>query len=435
MLRNILFFFCALLYISSTAQQPPLRHFCGNELLIDAAEHRMPGYRQAVEAAFTMAKNRQAQIADDTTIYTIPVAFHIVWNNPAENVGDSVIHSQMDVLNEDYRRLNADAINTVPVFDTVAADAHIQFSLHSIHRLQTTSTFDFSNGFPDSEIKYTANGGHDAITPNRILNIWIVNLQPSLTGQIFGYSYPPDSMTNWDMGTAAPQREYDGVVLDYRCVGRNNPNPIYSGSQRLAIAGRTATHEIGHYLGLRHVWGDNPTAGGTTNNCLQSDGIDDTPFCNAATDFDCNLSNNTCHQIETYYHRDVSDMVQNYMDYSSETCSNLFTRGQASLMRGVLADQRQGLLITTAIQEVNDDLTLSIFPNPTTGLLTITFGSGLSADASINLYNALGQHVPFIRSQTNKSLLIDMSALPEGIYMADIQSRGNNIAKRIALKR
>ncbi len=418
--------------------QGQARVLCGNEFLPNIMEQHFPGYKNAVNASFERAKAHRNLTAAgaDTTIYTIPVIFHIVWNAPAENLDDSIIMSELQVINEDYRRHNADSVNTISYFDSVAGDARIQFVIHDIRRVQTTATFGISlSGLPDSLIKQTANGGDDAIDPDHFLNIWIVNIQSSFFGQLLGYSYPPDSLNNWPTGSIAPYKGWDGVVIDYRCIGRNNPNPLVFSGQTLVIKGRTGTHEIGHYLGLRHIWGDGSTFG--PNDCLQSDGIDDTPFANTQSNFDCATTRNTCTQIEPYYGADAPDMVQNYMDYSSESCMNLFTKGQVALMRGSLADQRQQIVsgYSTGIASVKAETTVSIYPNPTTGVVYVPFAESRNPYSSIEVYNMLGETIGTMPIETAGAVKLDLSNMPNGIYTLDIVKNGQHYAKRAVVSK
>lgn len=424
--------------LTSMAQNQP-RVLCGNEFLPNIMEQRIPGYKNAVNAAFDRAQARHKALASagpDTTVYTIPIIFHIVWNAPAENLDDSIIMSQLQVLNEDYRRLNADRANTISYFDSVGGDARIQFVIHDIRRVQTSATFSMSLfGLPDSMIKQTANGGDDPVDPDHFLNIWVVNIQASFFGQLLGYSYPPDSLSSWPSGSNAPVKGYDGVVIDYRCIGRNNPNPLVFSGQTLVIKGRTPTHEIGHYLGLRHIWGDGATFG--TNNCMQSDGVDDTPFANTQSNFDCDTTRNTCTQIETYYNADAPDMVQNYMDYSSESCMNLFTKGQVAVMRGVLADQRQGLVsgFSTGIATVSEQALVSVYPNPSTGIVYVSYAESKDPYSAISVYNMLGENVGISAIETAGAVKLDLSALPNGIYTIDIVKQGQHFARKVLVSK
>ena len=157
----------------------------------------------------------------------------------------------------------------------------------------------------------------------------------------------------------------DGVALDFRVIGRNNPNPVAipGGVGNLVVRGRTACHEIGHYLGLRHIWGDGGLLG--PNDCNQSDGINDTPFASAQSPFDCDTTRNSCPKVETFYNLDMPDLIENYMDYSSEDCMNMFTQGQVAMIQSVLAGPRKGLV---AVSSNNSSGTAEaepqLFPNP-----------------------------------------------------------------------
>ncbi|MBS1686374.1 MAG: T9SS type A sorting domain-containing protein [Bacteroidetes bacterium] len=423
----------------AAAAQSQHRIFCGNEYLPDLTEQHHPGYKDAVQQAFDRAKNHSASRATNAVTYTIPIIFHVVYGTAAENLDDSILQSEIDVLNADYSRTNADAINTISYFDSVGADTHIQFTLHSTVRVQTSNQFtlDLFTGLPDSLIKFSAAGGDDAIDPDHYLNIWVVNLQPSLFGQLLGYSYPPDGLPNWPTGqsSAAPQPGYDGVVLDYRTVGANNPNPINFSGMNLVIRGRTGTHEIGHYLGLRHIWGDGATFG--TNDCQQSDGIDDTPFANTQSNFDCDTTRNTCSQIEAYYGANAPDMVQNYMDYSSEECMNLFTKGQAALMQNTLEINRPMLATKSYPLAVSEAAatTVAVYPNPTTGIVYVRSAESTDAATTVVVYNMLGETMGVNMVTQAGALKLDISSLAGGVYTIDIVKNGAHTTKKVVLSK
>ena len=176
-----------------------------------------------------------------SNVITIPVVVHVVYYNSNENISDQQIFSQIDIINEDFRRLNADTINTPSAFQSVAADTEIEFCLASedpngntttgITRTATSqSSFSTNDG-----VKYSSSGGVDAWNTSEYLNIWVCDL----SGGLLGYAQFPG-------GTASS----DGVVCDY----------AYFGNMGTATSpydqGRTLTHEIGHWLNLRHIWGD-----------------------------------------------------------------------------------------------------------------------------------------------------------------------------------
>lgn len=255
-----------------------------------------------------------------TGVINIPVVVHVVYNTPEQNISDEQIFSQIEVLNEDFRRLNANADNVWPQ----AADTEFTFSLATrdqfgnatcgITRTQTNITaFDPTTVLGQSIIRITSEGGKDAWANEEYLNIWVGNLQGSIRGYA---SYP---------GSTIPER--DGAVVDYKNFGRiGTLEPNYD-------QGRTATHEVGHWLGLRHLWG--PDFG--NNECGWDDDITDTPNAGSPS-FGCDIGKQTCGS---------TDMVQNYMDYSYDACMNLFTQGQKTWMRDALEYYRSKILTST----------------------------------------------------------------------------------------
>ena len=134
------------------------------------------------------------------------------------------------------------------------------------------------------------------------------------------------------------------------------------------IRGRTVTHEVGHYLGLRHIWGD--------GDCNEQDGVADTPNADAESNFDCDDTKNTC--TDNIGGVDLPDMIENFMDYSSETCQNSFTQGQIDIMRSVLENERDSLIDNGVLSIPNNNTILkpsvSIYPNPTTNSFSVDFG-------------------------------------------------------------
>ena len=246
------------------------------------------------------------------TVITIPVVVHILYNTDAQNISDEQIHSQIQVLNEDYRRKNADASNTPSEFLAVAADTEISFCLANVDPngfmttgITRTPTANSSFGI-DNQIKQSQLGGKDPWNTATYLNIWVGNLE----GQLLGYAQFPG-------GTAST----DGIVINYQNFGTIGT----------AIApfdlGRTATHEVGHWLNLLHIWGD----GG----CGVDDGVSDTPLASGANidSAPCvHPSKNSCTETSG---PDLPDMFQNFMDYSDDACMNLFTLGQKHRMRSL----------------------------------------------------------------------------------------------------
>lgn len=406
---------------------------CFSKEAIDFQEQHVPGFKVHVDEQFQLAKQWSQQNEPRRSTYTIPVVFHIVYNTAAENLADSVIYSQLQRLNEDYARLNADTSNMRSEFDPVAGATQIQFMLAQIDpngdptsgitRTQTaTTTFgDFNLFFGDfttvETVKSTADGGIDPWDPTHYLNIWICDM--SINGQpvLLGYASPPAGLPNWPVGST-PDIE-DGVVLQYQCVGGNNPNSL--GIPNYDVLGRTATHEVGHYLGLRHIWGD--------GDCTMDDGVDDTPDATDASQQDCNLNSNTCN-ADVDGHGDLHDMVENYMDYSAETCQNSFTQGQAALMHGVLENQRYDLVHNNpaGLSELNP--VVACFPNPAQQQLTI------QSDQTMKKLSLTDLNGKIVREQAAGTSVTTMNldGLQKGVYLLHITHDNNRISQQRIVK-
>lgn len=338
-------------YSYASAQIKP----CYTDEYVHYLNQQHPGFKQAMQDQFNQAKahanskavHRSTQATAPDTIYRIPVVFHVVYKTAQENVHDSLLYSQIRVLNEDYRRLNSDTSNTRAIFKNRAADIGVEFYLATIDPngnlttgiTRTATTASFGGGFipnPNDldKVKSSAQGGKDAWDTDKYLNIWVCNTG----GSILGLAYPPTAAPNWPSGSTASQDKW-GVVLSYEVVGYQNPRAV--GQLSIANRGRTAVHEVGHYLGLRHIWGDAGFFGSVDCDLTKDDGFDDTPHMGSnSQQTGCNFTKNTCTNGET---PDEPDMVENYMDYSTESCQNMFTQQQANLMRSMIVIGRPHL--------------------------------------------------------------------------------------------
>ncbi|MCX2740631.1 M43 family zinc metalloprotease [Pontibacter anaerobius] len=286
-------------------------------------EQKQQQVQQAVQE--TLQQKRQWQNLRTVTTITIPVVFHVLYDKEEENVSGEQILSQLAVLNADFRRRNADAVNTPSYFAPYAADTRIEFCLATIDPngdpttgITRTQTYRTEFNYITDYIKKSANGGTDAWDTNRYLNIWIGDIKDN----VLGYASMP--------GATLPH--LDGVVLHYAAVGAAPANKFDSPYN----LGRTATHEVGHWLGLSHIWGEDDAS------CSDSDGIDDTPNqesyttdCTGAIEVSCGNG-------------PYGNMYQNYMDYSNDACMNLFTHGQAAYMNAVISTSRSQLLYSLA---------------------------------------------------------------------------------------
>ena len=274
---------------------------------------------QAVLFAARQASQAQRSNAAVGVGVTIPVVVHVVYNTAAENISDAQIQSQIDVLNEDFHKLNADAGSVPAAFAGLAADPGIQFVLakrtpaglatSGIERKSSTTK---SWGTAD-KIKKARTGGLDAWNSSQYLNLWV----GTIGGGILGYAQFPG-------GAAAT----DGVVI----------SPVYFGRTGTVTApynlGRTASHEVGHWLNLNHIWGDDSGA------CTGTDNVTDTPNQGAQ-----HYGKPTFPQVSCS-NGPNGDMFMNYMDYVDDNAMFMFSTGQSSRMNALFASggARVGLL-------------------------------------------------------------------------------------------
>jgi hypothetical protein len=282
---------------------------CASATYLDAERRAQAGLDarlQSIEDFIQSARMARGQGNDGlpaASLIRIPVVVHILYNTPDQNLSDQQVRSQLDALNRDFRRLNADSANTPLRFKGLAADTQIEFALATadplgrpttgIVRKKTTVT----NWTSDDKIKYANKGGSDAWDSRYYLNIWVGHSSSTL-----GYATAP--------GMPADK---DGVMIAttaFGTIGRSGPFNL----------GRTAVHEVGHWLGLKHIWGDYYCG---------EDGVEDTPKqgnftsgCPTVVRYSCN--NNA-----------TGDMYMNYMDYTNDACMNLFTLGQRDRMRSL----------------------------------------------------------------------------------------------------
>lgn len=214
-------------------------------------------------------------------------------------------------------------------------------------------------------------------------------------------------------GSAAPTPSDDGIVIDYHFFG---PYTVVYGQP---FYGRTVVHEAGHYLGLRHIWGD----GG----CTVDDGLNDTPKMGYSSNMDCNKTKNSCNEGTG----DLPDMVENFMDYSADACLNSFTKDQANLVRTVLQTYRPGLLTSASINENNyKDFDVKIYPNPTNGIVNF---SSIEDILKIEIYDISGKMVKTISLKSQK-VQLDLTNLDKGIYTTLINSRNKTKIEKILLQ-
>ncbi len=355
-------------------------------------------------------------------VIVIPVVIHVLYNNAAQNISDAQVLSQVAALNADYRRLNADAEKTPIPFQKLAADTRIVFCLAKVDpngrytsgivRKYTREQFWLS----DDGMKFSAKGGDDAWDSKKYLNIWVCNL----FGRTLGYGVLPGGPAN-----------KDGVVIQYNVFGTTGTlNTEFN-------KGRTATHEIGHWLGLKHLWGDGQCG---------DDGVSDTPPQQANNSYCPSFPHTSSCSINSY-----GDMFMNYMDFTDDVCMNMFTAGQKNLMRGMFASgsprnsfltanvcdsslAQGGPLPVDSIAE-SGRINISVYPNPfTTEVVVKSENLDDLVGKKIKLFDVTGKLFVSQVLQSQKTI-IPLSSLPAGIYFIKIEGLKSSGVYKIVKQR
>ena len=356
---------------------------CGTMQHLDEIRQRDPGVDNRMDVENLDIKhwisNNTSSSKSMPNIITIPVVVHVIYKNSSQNISDAQIFSQIDILNEDFRMNNSDASSIPSAFAGAAADCEIEFCLAvrdpngnvttGITRTYTT-TSSFS-GY--TSMKYSSTGGQDAWNTSDYLNIWVCNLASGLLGFA---TFPGGNSST------------DGVVCDY----------AYFGNTGTATSpydlGRTATHEVGHWLNLYHIWGDSYCG---------NDYVSDTPK-HEESNYGCP---SYPHASSCSGTGSTGEMFMNYMDYTNDACMFMFSSGQKNRMRATLNGSRSSLLSSLGCQVVYPPIILS---STTTNL-----SCNLANDGSINL-SAIGGVSPLSYAWSNGSTTQDILNLSSGYY-------------------
>jgi len=352
----------------------------------------------------------QQPYARSRSIIEIPVVVHVVWNTEEQNISDEQIHSQIEALNRDFQLLNEDTALVDSTFKAIIGNADISFSLASLDEegqpttgITRTET-EFENiALPPvattSPVYYTDQGGKDAWDTKRYLNIWVAEMP--LGGPI-GYASRP--------GQRIP--EEDGVIVDYRHFGTLGTvkTPYH--------LGRTATHEIGHYFNLLHIHGDD------SEDCMEDDGVEDTPF---------QTNNYQDCQEESISTCDSQDLTVNYMNWVSDNCMVMFTKGQVDRMKVAIMESRITLLdpLISTTQVLTEQSSIRIFPNPAHQQMYISY-PGIKQMIPFQLINLQGRIV-INGNLVKEKTTVNISDLPRGIYWVVIPSLQGVVSRKLLL--
>jgi len=389
-----------------------VRRSCGSMDVLEAQLAADPAQAQRMAAIEAHTKrvmanqdlNRSAATAEG--VITIPVVVHVLYNTAAQNITDAQVQSQIDVLNEDFNKTNADAANTPSVF--TAATVGVRFVLAT-----RTPTGAATNGIIHKQTRVTSwstndamksskRGGDDAWNTSQYLNMWACNLGQGL----LGYAQFP--------GGAAST---DGVVMLYSAFGSRAKHPAGTYINTYDL-GRTTTHEVGHWLNLRHIWGDDNSA------CTGSDLVDDTPNQAGA--------NYGCTAFPKVSCSNQGDMSMNYMDYTDDRCMYMFSPGQGSRMNAVLAagGARASLATSTGASRTTAALkAVSLYPNPASDALSLSLPTGAdAAQYAVRVYDMSGHEMTGARY--NGRGQVQVSALPKGLYYVTIGNGSETFRQR-----
>ena len=354
------------------------------------------------------SNNIKASIASGTSgnlIIRIPVVIHVLYNTAHLNISDEQIRTQLNALNRDFRRQNSDTVNTPARFKSLAADVQIEFVLATADPKGRTTTgivrklTAVAEWNMDDKIKFIANGGDDAWDSRYYLNIWVGKMR-----SLLGYSSAPG-------GPA----EKDGLVINVTAFGTQNVSAQYD-------MGRTVVHEAGHWMGLKHIWGDTYCG---------DDLVDDTPKQGGFTS-GCPINFRT-----SCNNGSMGDMYMNYMDFTNDACMNLFTLGQAERMQALFktGGPKNSFLVSKGLNDpwleeapiVEMPLaktSLTIYPNPAINELIINFANEDNwMGKELRLISINGSVLQKIKITSNIQK-INISMLQAGMYA--IQGENGN---------
>ena len=376
-----------------------------------------PEFAKAVSARKVISeKKRSGKRTLSEALYTIPVVVHVVHNGEAvgqgQNISDAQINSAITALNNDFRSLNADTLAPSHPWYGLQADVKIEFCLakQDEQGAATTGIIRHDKG----KAAWGADDFDQSVKPltiwdpSKYMNIWTTTFDVPDESTL-GYANFPEWASSTD----------DGLVIGATYFGT-------VGNLELGIdKNRTATHEVGHYLGLYHIWGDESCG---------DDLVDDTPTAFAANESNCpkfphNVGSSCSPGIN-------GEMFMNYMDYTLDDCMQLFTTGQKTRMRAQFEQYRmslassEGCQIPTAIATISADK-VQIYPNPSSGTANVKIPSNFKVN-NIHIFDVHGIQVALI-NVTGSSVQINTSTLANGNYVLKINGRKGSVNKTLTV--
>jgi len=364
-----------------------------------------------------------------TEVIRIPVVVHVVHNrrdgvigglNNA-NITDEQIRSQITTLNEDYRRkVNTRGFNSNPV----GVDTGIEFYLAEYDENGKSTTGITRTQYLQKDAFDVIND--DVLLSNLVywpsdkyLNIWVCRLMDTYLGIA---QFPSVEGINGLNTKNAAYEKTDGLIIDFKFFGRN----ATANSSKIYNLGRTTTHEVGHWLGLIHIWGDAVCGNDFCNDTPPAEGSNQTSIC-----------------VERYSNCSgfrTRNMVENYMDYSPDSCMNIFTADQLGRMQAVMAlSPRRIKLIESAKLgrlEPAENLTVEVFPNPASSELNANVRFNDFQNFSLSIFDQMGNE---LRSETyidvwSRKVTLDINKFTTGIYLFKVTTGKETVTKRFVIK-
>lgn len=393
----------------------PLSHFaqrphCGTtERYLEALAENpaLAEKRKAIES-FTQQWIAHHPVGQRQVI-SIPVVIHLLYRAPYQNLSDSQLISQVEVLNEDFRYLNIDKLRIPASFAGLATDCEIEFCLASqdpsgrpttgIERKETQVA-----NIGATERYYKPDQGGLETWGSGYLNIWVCEIDPAT----LGFGSPPGLFPD----------HKDGVVIGHPYFGRTGRlDATYN-------RGRTTTHEVGHFLNLQHLWG-------TWGGCSDDDGVNDTPN-QEEPNYGCPSAATSC---------GGANMFMNFMDYTNDSCMHFFTAGQKDRMLAVLHGSRSDLLTSkgceapSSIHGQPTPATLKLYPNPASRHLTVELNVPVREAVTVSLVDAVGriQHEQVLLH--TQQLVLPVEHLKPGLYLLHVNTPQLQIRKQVIITR
>ena len=407
-----LLFFGVTIYMDAQSVEPCGTTAAWNHLLNvhpELAQKRINTQKQIQDAM-------NSGIVHSRDVLVIPVVVHVVYKTQFENIPDKEIFSQLAVLNQDFRKKNNNFSQVHDSFKDLATDVGIEFCLAKVDPfgnptkgITRTSTNIANLGLqygPNGErqrIFYEDLGGVPAWNPDEYLNIWVCELGATLLGQA---SFP------------GGLKAEDGILIDFFAFGTQGmaqaPNNL----------GKTLVHEIGHYLNLKHVWGNH------SGDCDEDDGISDTPMQEKPTKGCPGNRPFSCGSFDLFY---------DFMDYSSDACLAMFTKEQGEMMVATLQTVRSGLLTQTKCQTQVLEHPLrhiELRGNPAGENFVLFLSEGNIFEIGVTIYNIYGQQVLDTQNYFfPNEQVVDIHQLPQGLYFVMLTSSDAKVIKKLVVAR